>query len=133
VTCVGHGLSTITCRMSSAVPLPRFNVSALCVVLLRPTAACQNDELVAVPVIIRMFVAPLPVFRLFAGLQAGEFPMCSVLSFLPGLVGTAFVLVPGMTIPMAAVVVSIIGAVMMTIPGLQAHGSEQGRTEQKRT
>jgi hypothetical protein len=43
---------------------------------------------VAVVVIIRMFVAPLPVFRLFLSLQLGEFPICFALSLLPGLVGT---------------------------------------------
>ena len=64
----------------------------------------------AVPVIIiRMFVAPSPVFRPFFSLQPGEFPMCFVLSLLPGLVGPAFVVVPGMTILMVAVVVSKIG------------------------
>ena len=59
--------------------------------------------------------------------------MCSVLGLLPGLVGTALVLVPGMTILMVAVVVSIVGAVLMLILGLEAHGRNQSRTQQKRT
>jgi hypothetical protein len=88
----------------------------------------RDDKLVAVPVIIRMFVAPLPVFRLFATLQLGEFPMRFVLSLLPGLVGTGFVAVPVMTILMVAVVVSIVGAVLVLILGLDAHGHNQGRT-----
>jgi hypothetical protein len=92
-------------------------------------AMYREDELVAVPVIIRMFVAPLPVFRLFVRPQLGEFPMCFVLSLLPGLIGTAFVVVPAMTIPMVAVVVSIVGAVVIPILGLEAHGHNQGRTE----
>jgi len=58
-------------------------------------AVYREDELVAVLVIIRMFVAPLPVFRLFVSLQLGKFPMCFVLSLLPGLVDTTFVVVPG--------------------------------------
>ena len=49
--------------------------------LVRPAAAemaaYRKDELVSVPVIIRVFAAPPPVFRLFVSLQAGEFPMCS--------------------------------------------------------
>src|ERR1019366_8132666 len=57
-------------------------------------AVYREDELVAVVVIIRMFVAPLPVFRLFFSLLLGEFAMCFVLSLLPGLVGTGFVVVP---------------------------------------
>jgi hypothetical protein len=96
-------------------------------------AVYRENELVAVLVIIRMFVAPLPVFRLFVTLPLGEFPMCFVLSLLPGLVGTAFVVVPGMTILMVAVVVPIIGAVLFLILGLGAHGRNQGRTQQKRT
>jgi len=80
--------------------------------------AAYEDKLVAVPVIIRMLVAPLPVFRLFVSLKLGVFPMCFVPSLLPGMVGTAFVLVPCMTIPMVAVVVSVVGAVFMPIPGL---------------
>jgi len=92
-----------------------------------------EDELVPIPVIIRMFVTPLPIFRLFASLQPGELAMCFVPSLLPGLVRTTFVLVPGMTIPMVAVVVSIVGAVFMPILGLEAHGRNQGRTQQKRT
>ena len=74
-------------------------------------AVYREDELVAVVVIIRMFVAPLPVFRLFFSLQLGEFPMCFALSLLPGLVGTGFVVVPIMAILMVAVVVSLVGAV----------------------
>jgi hypothetical protein len=96
-------------------------------------AAYREDELVPVPVIIRMFVAPLPVFRPFVSLQFGVFPMCFVPSLLPGLVGTAFVLVPGMTIPMVAVIVSVVRAVFMPIPGLDSQGRNQGRTQQKRT
>jgi hypothetical protein len=96
-------------------------------------AVYREDELVAVLVIIRMFMAPLPVSRLFLSLQPGEFPMCFVLSLLPGLVGTAFVVVPGMTILMVAVIVSIVGAVLILILGLDAHGRNQGRTQQKRT
>src|ERR1017187_10570589 len=96
-------------------------------------SATREDELVAVLVLIRMFVAPLPVFRLFVSLQLGKFPMCFVLSLLPGLVGTAFVVVPGMTILMVAVVVSVVGAVLLLILGLDAHGRNQGRTQQKRT
>ena len=79
-------------------------------------AVYREDELVAVLVVIRMFVAPLPVFRLFVSLQLGEFPMCFVPSLLPGLVGTAFVVVPGMTILMVAVVVSIVGAALPLSP-----------------
>jgi len=41
-------------------------------------AAYREDELVPVLVIIRMFVAPLPVFRPFLSLQPGVFPMCFV-------------------------------------------------------
>jgi hypothetical protein len=78
-------------------------------------AVYREDELVAVLVIIRMFVAPLPVFRLFVSFQLGEVPMGFVLSLLPGLVGPAFVVVPGMTILMVAVVVSIVGAVLLLI------------------
>ena len=96
-------------------------------------AVYREDELVAVVVIIRMFVAPLPVFRLFFSLQLGEFPMCFVLSLLPGLVGTAFVVVPIMAILMVAVVVSLVGAVSILVFGLDAHGRNQGRTHQKRT
>src|ERR1035441_6005738 len=96
-------------------------------------AVYREDELVAVVVIIRMFVAPLPVFRLFFCLLLGEFPMCFVLSLLPGLVGTGFVVVPGMTILMVAVVVSIVRAVLFLILGLDAHGRNQSRTQQKRT
>jgi hypothetical protein len=70
---------------------------------------------VAVLVIIRMFVAPLPVFRLLFSFQSREFPMCFVLSLLPGLVGTAFVVVPGMAILAVAVVVSVGGAVVILI------------------
>ncbi len=66
----------------------------------------------AVLVIIRMFVAPLPVFRLFFSLQLGEFPMGFVLSLQPGLVGTVFAVVPGMAILMVAVVVSVVGAAL---------------------
>ena len=75
----------------------------------------EDDELVAVLVIIRMFVAPLPVFRSFVSLQLGEFPMCFVLSLLPGLVGAAFAVVPVMAILVVAVVVSIVGAVLLLI------------------
>ena len=89
-------------------------------------AAYREDELVPVPVIIRMFVAPLPVFRPFLSLQPGVFPMCFVPSPLPGSVGTAFVLVPGMTIPMVAVVVSVVRAVFMPIPGLDAPQAQSG-------
>src|ERR1035437_9717816 len=92
-----------------------------------------EDELVAVLVIIRMFVSPLPVFRLFFSLQLGEFPMAFVLSLLPGLVGTAFVVVPGMAILTVAVVVSLVGAVVIFVFSLDAHGRNQGRTQQKRT
>ena len=87
----------------------------------------------AVLVIIGMFVAPLPVFRLFFSLQFGEFPMGSMLSLLPGLVGTAFAVVPVMAILMVAVVVSVILAVVIPIFGLDAHGHDQDRTQQKRT
>ena len=61
--------------------------------------------------------------------------MCFVLSLLPGLVGTAFVVVPTMAILMVAVVVSVGGAVVILIfvSGLDAHGRNQGRTQQKRT
>lgn len=133
----------MACQRFSAVPLRGSRCRFLSAVRLRQScsscaaaagmAAYRKDELVAVPVIIRMFVAPPPVFRPFASLQAGEFPMCSVPSFLPGLVGAAFALVPGMTIPMVAVVVPIVGAVLMPISGLEAHGRNQGRTQQKRT
>jgi uncharacterized membrane protein len=98
-----------------------------------PVAVYREDELVAVLVIIRMFVAPLPVFRLFVSFQLGEVPMGFVLSLLPGLVGAAFVVVPGMTILMVAVVVSLVGAVLILILGLDAHRRNQGRTQQKRT
>jgi hypothetical protein len=52
--------------------------------------------------------------------------MCFVPSPLPGSVGTAFVLVPGMTIPMVAVVVSVVRAVFMPIPGLDAPQAQSG-------
>jgi hypothetical protein len=89
----------------------------------------------AVPVIIRMFVAPPPVFRPFFSLQPGEFPMRFVPSLLPGLVGTAFMVVPIVAILMVVVVVSVVGAVSIPIFifGLDAHGHNQGRTHQKRT
>jgi hypothetical protein len=94
-------------------------------------AVYREDELVPVPVIIiRMFVAPLPVFRPFLSLQPGVFPMCFVASLLPGLVGTAFVLVPGMTISVVAVVIPVVRAVLMPIPGLDARRRNQGRTQQ---
>jgi hypothetical protein len=96
-------------------------------------AVYREDELVAVLVIIRMFVAPLPVFRLFTSLQLGKLAMRLVLSLLPRLVGTAFVVVPGMTILMVAVVVSSVGAVLLLILGLDGQGRNQGRTQQKRT
>ena len=96
-------------------------------------AVYREDELVAVLVIIRMFVAPLPVFRLFVSFQLGEVPMGFVLSLLPGLVGAAFVVVPGMAILMVAVVVSLVGAVLILILGLDAHGRNQDRPQQKRT
>ena len=118
-------------QVSSAIP-GKFAYRS-CARAAAATAAAREDELVAVPVIIRMFVAPPPVFRLLASPQAGEFPMCSVPRLLPGLVSTAFALVPGMTIPMVAVVVSIVGAVLMPIPGLQAHRRNQSCTQQKRT
>src|ERR1035437_8013526 len=95
-------------------------------------AVYREDELVAVLVIIRMVVAPLPVFRLFFSLQLGEFPMGFVLSLLPGLVGTGFVVVPIMAILMVAVVVSLVGAVSILVVGLDAHGRNQGRAHQKR-
>jgi len=79
-------------------------------------AVYREDELVAVLVVIRMFVAPLPVFRLFVSLQLGEFPMCFVPSLLPGLVGTAFVVVPAMAILMVGVVVSTARATVILIP-----------------
>ena len=79
-------------------------------------AVYREDQLMAVPVIIRMFVAPLPVFRLFFSLQLGEFPMGFVLSLLPSLVGTAFVVVPVMALLTVAVVVSIVGAVAISYP-----------------
>jgi len=101
-------------------------------------AVYREDELVAVPVIIiRMFVAPLPVFRLFFGLQLGEFPMSFVASLQPSLVGTVFVVVPVMAIPTVAVVVSsvtvFVGAVVILVFGLDAPGRNQSRTQQKRT
>ena len=96
-------------------------------------AAYREDELVPVPVIIRMFVAPLPVFRPFLSLQPGVFAMCFVPSLLPGLVSTAFVLVPGMTISMVAVVISVVRAVFLPILGLDARRRNQGRTQQNRT
>jgi hypothetical protein len=98
-------------------------------------AVYREDELVAVLVIIRMFVAPSPIFRPFFSLQPGEIPMCPVLSLLPGLVGTGFVVVPIVAILMVAVVVSVVGAVSIPIllSGLDAHGGNQGRTHQQRT
>jgi hypothetical protein len=96
-------------------------------------AVYREDELVAVLVIIRMFVAPSPIFRPFFSLQPGEFPMCPVVSLLPGLVGTGFVVVPIVAILMVAVVVSVVGAVSIPIFGLDAHGGNQGRTHQQRT
>jgi hypothetical protein len=98
-------------------------------------AVYREDELVAVPVIILMFVSPSPVFRPLSSLQLGEFPMCSVARLLPGLVGPAFVVVPIVAILMVAVVVSVVGAVSIPIllSGLDAHGRNQGRTHQKRT
>src|ERR1700690_1962082 len=96
-------------------------------------AVCREDKLVAVLVIIRMFVAPLPVFRLLFSLQCGKLPMGFVLCLLPGLVGAAFVVVPVMAILVVAVVVSVVGAVVIAIFGLDAHGRDQDRTQQKRT
>jgi hypothetical protein len=95
-----------------------------------------HTRLVAVAVIIRMFVAPLPVLRLFFTLQLGEFPMGFVLALLPGLVSTIFVVVPSMAIPTVAVI-PVFGAIAIPIPifnraGLDAHGRDQGRTQQKR-
>ena len=89
----------------------------------------------AIPVIVRMFVAPLPVLRLFFRLQSGEVLMRFVLSFFPHLVGTAFVVVPVMAILMVAVIVSVGGAVviLMLIIGVGAHGCNQDRTQKKRT
>src|ERR1035438_7644041 len=95
-------------------------------------AVYREDELVAVVVMIRMFVAPLPIFRLFLSLQLGEFPICFALSLLPVFVGTAFVVVPIMAILMVAVVVSLVGAVSILVVGMDAHGRNQGRTHQKR-
>jgi hypothetical protein len=95
-------------------------------------AVYREDELVAVIVIIPMFVAPIPVFRLFLSLPLGEFLMCLALILLPGLVGTGFVVVPIMAILMVAVLVSLVGAVSILIVGLDAHGCNQGRTHQKR-
>jgi len=96
-------------------------------------AVYREDELVAVPVIILMFVSPSPVFRPLSSLQLGEFPMCSVARLLPGLVGPAFVVVPIVAILMVAVVVSVVGAISILLSGLDAHGRNQGRTHQKRT
>jgi hypothetical protein len=95
-----------------------------------------HTRLVAVAVIIRMFVAPLPVLRLFFTLQLGEFPMGFVLALLPGLVGTIFVVVPSMAI-LTVAVIPVFGAIAIPIPifnraGLNAHGRDQGRTQQKR-
>ena len=86
-------------------------------------AVYRENELAAVLVIIRMFVAPSPIFRPFFSLQPGEFPMCPVLSLLPGLVGTGFVVVPIVAILMVAVVVSVVGAVSIPIFGLDAYGA----------
>jgi hypothetical protein len=96
-------------------------------------AVYREDESVTFPVIIRMFVAPPPVFRPFFSLQPEEFPMCSVLSLLPGLVGAGFVVVPIVAILMVAVVVSVVGAVSIPIfiSGLDAHGRNQSSTHQK--
>jgi hypothetical protein len=124
ICAVQGGDSRSIVRLRQWLPLVRTAAAGM--------AAYREDGLVAVPVIIRMFVAPLPVLRLFVSLQPREFSMCFVPSLLPGLVGTAFVLVPGMTIPMVAVVISIVGAVFMPIAGLEAHGRNQGRTQQKR-
>ena len=52
-----------------------------------------------------------------------------VLSLFPGLVGTAFVVVPGMAILMVAVVVSLVGTVLILIFGPESHRCNQGRTE----
>ena len=49
--------------------------------------------------------------------------MCPVLSLLPGLVGTGFVVVPIVAILMVAVVVSVVGAVSIPIFGLDAYGA----------
>jgi len=90
---------------------------------------------VAVPVIIRMFVAPLPVFRLLFRLQLGEFPMGPVLGLQPFVVRTVFAVVPATALPTVAVVVSPLVfflAVRFLILGLDAHGRNQGRTQQKR-
>ena len=56
-------------------------------------------------------------------------------SLLPGLVGTAFMVVPIVAILMVAVVVSVVWAVSVPIFifGLHAHGRYKGRTHQKRT
>ena len=92
-----------------------------------------EDELVAVPIIIRMFAPPLPVFRLFFSVQRGKFAMGFVLSLFPPLVGAVFVFVPVVALLTVAVVVSIVGAVVILILGLDANGRNQGRTQQKRT
>jgi hypothetical protein len=109
--------------------------SVVLLVRTAPSGMAVYDEydLMVVIVFIRMFVPPLPVFRLFVSLQLREFPIGFVLSLLPGLVGTPFVVVPGMAILTVAVVVSLVGAVLILIFGLDAHGRNQGHTQQKRT
>jgi hypothetical protein len=113
-------------RWCSVVLLVRTALSGMAVFY-------DEYDLMVVIVFIRMFVPPLPVFRLFVSLQLREFPIGFVLSLLPGLVGTPFVVVPGMAILTVAVVVSLVGAVLILIFGLDAHGRNQGHTQQKRT
>jgi hypothetical protein len=91
---------------------------------------------VAVPIIIiRMFVAPLPVFRLLFSLQLRGFSMGLMVSLPPLSVSTVFAVVPAMAIFMVAVVVApivFVLAVAIAFFGLNAHGGNQGRTQQKR-
>jgi hypothetical protein len=94
-------------------------------------AVYREDELVTVAVIVRMFLAPLPVLRPFLSLQLGEIPMCFVPSLLPAFVGSGFVVVPVMANLMVAVVVPIVGAVSIIVAGPEGHWSNQGRAHQK--
>jgi hypothetical protein len=55
--------------------------------------------------------------------------MSFVFSLLPGLVGTVFVIVPGMAILMIAVVASVVGTIVIFIFGPESSRCNQGRTE----
>jgi len=55
--------------------------------------------------------------------------MSFVFSFLPSLVGTVFVVVPGMAILTVAVIVSVVGTIVIFIFSPESSRCNQGRTE----